>query len=219
MKRWLTILIQILLLGLFISSLSNIIAVKYFSWGFIPISESTSEMFYDFSMSYLVAYLVYFFTVFPTFISNNKKRKVIHRKLNTCHKYIAVRLEKIDCLIDDKEEFKKYLSLKKYSDTLIFPENSKNEFTYYELFNQIDLRIARLSEIQSLVISINEPELYNTLDKVLNHKFRRTDNLFLKNKFEDLTKKQMKIEVGASLYNLFHEDLPKAIEASKSYLK
>ena len=29
----------------------------------------------------------------------------------------------------------------------------------------------------------------------------------------------MKIEVGASLYNLFHEDLPKAIKASKSYLK
>ena len=216
MRKGLSVFFQILLLAFFLTAFINIISVKYFNWVVIPVNVSTSEMFYDISVSYLVAYVVYFFTVLPTFISNIKKRNVIKKKLKNIHEFIKVRLGAMNCLLEDKTEFIQYLESKSYDQKVKFKEK---EITCYELLNQINTRISKLNKLQILVISTNDSELYNTVDIILGHSFIRSNNIYIKYKLEDLTKKQMKIDIGASLYKLYHQDIQNAIVASRPFYK
>ena len=92
---------------------------------------------------------------------------------------------------------------------------NNQDLSLYEMFSQITRRVGRLSEIQSLVISTNDAHLYDEFDQVLNSVFRRTDNIYIKYKLQDLNDAKMNIHVGTSLYDMYFKELPNAIKASQ----
>jgi hypothetical protein len=212
-KNW-SYLAHTLLLVLFVTALVNMICVKALNIGLIYVEEPTSEMLYNISVSYLVAYFVFFITVVPTALSNRKRKIVIGNKLTAARNYISTRLEKIKGFESQLSESNRIdlFSDKRYDHTI----NIKGKkASLHEIFNQINKRIERLSEIQSLVIATNDAHLYTQFDKVINCRFRRTDNLYLTTKLDNFNDIQMKIDVGTSLWDLHFAFLPDAIKASQ----
>ena len=169
----------------------------------------------DIAISLLAGSIVYFTTVdFPLKKINKKRKVIINGQLKAIKDYINVRLMKIDVNINNLEEeaFINLINSKLYSDLISI---KRRDTTYYEMFNEINARINRLKEHYNLIINIEDSELLEAYHKILHTDFRNSRNIYLNHEIENLSREQLKISIGQSLYNLQFKELSKAIKLTE----
>ena len=156
--------------ALAIAGFTNLIIIETTKYIIFDVGESKEILFHDLSISYITGYIIYFMTnMLPKWKLNKSNKVILFREARDIKSFIERRLEIKKTSNDVDNRFEDEISQLKYSD------NCKMNKSFYEAFNDIYIRLERLKEFQNIVLSINDPKIYQLYIDSLKFNFKSRD--------------------------------------------